>query len=410
VEESDLVLKLEAALYAAGDRPGTGKLARTGTWVQLTTPDARTHHRNAILRSIVDPEGLEARVDAAVDHYRGLGVPFCWFVTPSTRPLDTADVLLRKGFEHLETLHAMVADPAAFPPPPSEDITVEAVGEDGIATWVECAGRGWNMPPDGVERLRGDVRRALQQPDRSRFYFLARCRGAPAGTSSIKLLDGFAHFNGAAVPEAFRRRGIYRALVLERMRFVRERGLGLVTNHAVSTTAAPICARLGFRLVCTFDVYAFRPDREERAPAAPPSCAGRWPYLAAGTTRTTLAASGARCLETAARIASTFTCASRCRYASRSPQIIALAIRCSSMLARAIALVTCGGSGIRSRSSSAADIRASAARSRASPSAPHDSGSPSSATSSMTLAFNASRSASGPACTPTRKTPSTSFR
>jgi hypothetical protein len=37
---------------------------------------------------------------------------------------------------------------------------------------------------------------------------------------------------------------------------LRARGVGLVTNHAVSTTSAPICARLGFRRV--FDVAVFR--------------------------------------------------------------------------------------------------------------------------------------------------------
>lgn len=255
--DHDLVRKLESALYAAGERRGGVELISTDDWVRITMPGARTHHRNGVLRSVLAPERLEQRIQETIEHYRGLGVPFRWMVTPSTRPRDTAGALLRRGFEHIETLHAMVASPADFAAHASEDVTVEMVDAHAIDTWVECMGKGWEMPPDGLERFRGELRQALAEPDPTRFYFLARHRGTPAGTSSLKLLDGFAHFNGAAVPRELRGRGAYRAMVLERMRFLRDRGVRLVTNHCVSTTSAPVCARLGFRFVCPFEVYRF---------------------------------------------------------------------------------------------------------------------------------------------------------
>ena len=252
-----LVDTLESALWGDGDRLGDGQLVRTEEWVQLTTPVAKTHFRNGVLRSVLAPEALGARIDATIAHYRDLGVPFRWMVTPSTRPLDTAELLLRKGFEHVETLHAMVADPAGFPVHAGGDIKVERIDKSGADTWVECTGKGWNMPPDALERFRAELRRALAKADPIRFYFLARHRGTPAGTCAIRLDKGSAHFSGGEVREELRRRGIYRAMVLERMRFLRERGVTLVTNHCVSTTSAPICARLGFRRVCDFEVYRF---------------------------------------------------------------------------------------------------------------------------------------------------------
>jgi hypothetical protein len=253
----DLVRKLESALRVAEDRLRGAELVWTADWARITTPDARTHYRNGVLRSILEPDALGPRIDETIAHYGRLGVPFRWVVTPSTRPRDTSEVLLRKGFALAETLHAMVADPADFPPHAGGDVTVEMVGKDNLETWVLCTGRGWNMPPPAVGRFREELVRALARPDRTSFYFLARHRGAPAGTSSLSLMDGFAHFTGAEVPEEHRRRGIYRAMILERMRFLRERGVSLVTNHCVSTTSAPICARLGFRLVCPFEVYRF---------------------------------------------------------------------------------------------------------------------------------------------------------
>jgi len=255
-DDRALIAKLESALYASGDRAGDGDLVRNDEWVQLTTPEVKTHYRNGVLRSVLAAEALPDRIDRMIAHYRSVGVPFRWMVTPSTRPLDTGEVLLGRRFEHVETLHAMVADPAAFPPHAAGNgIRVERIDEGGIDAWAECSGKGFKMPQAGIERLRVELKQAMAEPEPTRFYFVARERGVPAGASSLRLLDGFAHFNGAAVPEEYRGRGVYRAMVLERMRFLRERGIPLVTNHCVSTTSAPICARLGFRFVCAFEVY-----------------------------------------------------------------------------------------------------------------------------------------------------------
>jgi GNAT superfamily N-acetyltransferase len=258
---ADLIRKLESALRVGEDRLRLrgAELVWTADWARITTPDARTHYHNGVLRSILAPEALESRIDETIAHYGRLGVPFRWMVTPSTRPRDTAEALLRKGFVHAETLHAMVADPADFPAHAGGEVTVEMVGKEGLDTWVACTGRGWSMPPPALERFRQELTRAIARPDPTSLYFLARYRGAPAGTSSLSLKDDFAHFDGAAVEEELRGRGIYRAMVLERMRVLRERGIRLVTNHCVSTTSAPICAGLGFRLVCTFEVYRFGP-------------------------------------------------------------------------------------------------------------------------------------------------------
>jgi GNAT superfamily N-acetyltransferase len=251
-----LVERLESALYETAGRGGIGELVRRPDWVQLTTPEAKTPFRNGILRSIVTVDALAYQIERAVAHYRRYGVPFRWFVTPSTRPVDTGDALIDAGFVHADTLHAMAASPADFPEPRRDDVTVEVVGPDTVETWLSVEQRGWGMPDAGIERFRKEViSEVVAAPEPTSIYYLARLDGEPAGTASVALCGDSAHFKGSVVREEFRRRGIYTELIYARMRDLRARGIGLATIHGREATSAPVCAKLGFETACRFHVY-----------------------------------------------------------------------------------------------------------------------------------------------------------
>jgi predicted acetyltransferase len=55
---------------------------------------------------------------------------------------------------------------------------------------------------------------------------------------------------------AFRRRGLYRALVASRLGYAAERGIPFVTSHARASTSAPLLERLGFETVCEFQLFS----------------------------------------------------------------------------------------------------------------------------------------------------------
>lgn len=249
----DDVDRLELALYVESGRGTGSEVVRTGTWVQLTTPDAPTEFRNGILRSVLRSDEVDARIDEAIAHYGAL--PFRWFVTPSTRPADMDEHLARKGFSHVDTLWAMTADARDFPEPAHPDVTVEEIGEDGLEEWLATMGRGWNMPAAGIDRFRKEIRANFAATPRVRHYFLARWDGEPAGSGSLRLFDDFAFFNGGETNERFRKRGVYREMVLARMKFLRERGIFRVTNHCRHRTSGPLCRKLGFRTVCEFRTW-----------------------------------------------------------------------------------------------------------------------------------------------------------
>ncbi len=253
------VAKLEQALCYLED-PGDGfEEFQSETWVQYTEPNAPTHFRNGVLRSVLQPDELQERIAATIAHYDALSLPFRWMVTPSTRPLNTLDVLMANGFTHHETLEGQVADPANFPAPPEDDVEVVEVDEDLIEDWIEVNRLGFGLPEQAVPRFRQSMTRRLSEDPRCHCTLLARVDGKPAAVGSYVLRDDFAHFSGAATVKAFRRRGLYRRLILERMARLRAAGISLVTNHCVSTTSAPICKRVGFEHVCDFEVLIHTP-------------------------------------------------------------------------------------------------------------------------------------------------------
>lgn len=255
---AETVHKLETALYNL--QPVVGwELVREDDWLQYTQFDAPTHYRNGVLRSVLAEGEADARIERTIEHYREHDLPFRWVVTPTTRPRDTATRLAAHGLQHFETLEAMVARPVDFPPPMRGDVEIVEVDESKVEEYVAVSKDGWGLVPPAVVRFRESLLRHLAKEPRDSVYLVARLDGVPAATGSFSLIEDFAHFSGAATNPAYRRRGLYRELILARMAILRERGVTLATNHCVSTSSAPICARLGFERICDFEVYTWEP-------------------------------------------------------------------------------------------------------------------------------------------------------
>jgi GNAT superfamily N-acetyltransferase len=83
----------------------------------------------------------------------------------------------------------------------------------------------------------------------NRRFLLATIEGEPAGSSNVALFPpAAATVNGGAVRPKFRGRGIYRAMVAERLKIAREAGVdGLCVWGG--DMSRPILAKLGFEKV-----------------------------------------------------------------------------------------------------------------------------------------------------------------
>ena len=154
-----------------------------------------------------------------------------------------------RGFGLFETLCCMTSCPDDHPEPdPDPDgPIVKAVDAASAEQYIQTSGDAWSMPEAGRRRFRTLLARELAREERNALHFIAFDDGEPAGTGSMSIFPRSVHFSGSAVLDRFRGRGLYRALILERMRILRSMGRDLVTVHAVDKTSAPILRRMGFR-------------------------------------------------------------------------------------------------------------------------------------------------------------------
>ncbi|TCN35304.1 acetyltransferase (GNAT) family protein [Kribbella orskensis] len=70
--------------------------------------------------------------------------------------------------------------------------------------------------------------------------------GTPVAVAGVELVDSVARLWGGAVLEAYRGRGVYRALLAARMTYAAEHGGTMALTQGRITTSSPILQRLGF--------------------------------------------------------------------------------------------------------------------------------------------------------------------
>jgi ribosomal protein S18 acetylase RimI-like enzyme len=128
--------------------------------------------------------------------------------------------------------------------------TLELPRAERAAEWGRVLGLGFadgGEPfPFAVDLAR--VRAGLEHS----VMLLAVVGGVAAGGAAISIMNGTAHFSGAAVLPEFRGRGIQRALTAERLRIAHERGCRLAKLDVYAGTVSHRNAeRAGFRVAYT---------------------------------------------------------------------------------------------------------------------------------------------------------------
>jgi GNAT superfamily N-acetyltransferase len=242
---------IEAPRRAFLPLPDTQVIERPG-WLQLVTPSLRQGGLNEVAFSALDEEEADSVIDETLALYRRLGLRFRWTVGPDSRPADLAERLARRGLRQTE-LHGMIRETTAAPFDPEGAITVEEVSERTVEEFSRTMAEGWEMDPAPIEAFNRTV---LAHPDRRHRLFLARYQGAPAGTAGLVAFERSVYLLGGVVLPAFRKRGLYRALVTARLRFAAEREIPFATSHARASTSAPLLERLGFETFCRFPVFS----------------------------------------------------------------------------------------------------------------------------------------------------------
>ncbi|MGN6106450.1 MAG: GNAT family N-acetyltransferase [Kofleriaceae bacterium] len=219
-------------------------------WLQIVTPSFKRGGFNGVSFCALDEAGVDAAIDAAIAEYHALGIQFRWTVTPDCRPADLAERLARRGLARSWSC-GLARSTANLPDAPSE-VRVEEVDHATIDAYTRVMAEGWQDDPAPLAVAHAAV---LAEPARRHRLYLAYCDGEPAAAASYVAFPRSAYLLGAVALPQFRRRGLYRALVIARLRAAAARGLELAISHAREETSAPVLERMGFERIARWPVF-----------------------------------------------------------------------------------------------------------------------------------------------------------
>ena len=183
---------------------------------------------------------------------------FGWVTAPGDTPRDLERRLAAADLHPIAHLAGMAASvDLAIAPNPA--VRVREVTPAEASREAEMMGRAYGMPADIVELFNRLLWSSPRIKSRSYFAYLEGDRPIAWSylvylpDSKIVLLGG-----AATAPEA-RGRGVYSALVKQRLADARADGREAAVIQADRDTSAPICAKLGFRELCSMEVFAWMP-------------------------------------------------------------------------------------------------------------------------------------------------------
>lgn len=228
--------------------------------VEVVRHVADAHGWNGVLWSDLDETDADAAIAEQIAYFTGLGRDFEWKLYGHDLPTDLGQRLTEAGFtpEPQETL--MVGEVAA--------LTLDAELPDGIRLLPATDRAGVDLVADVHEkafgtdssRLRARLLDQLAADPDTVVAVVALAGDEPVSAARMELVPGtrFAGLWGGGTVEAWRGRGIYRALVAHRARIAADRGYRYVQVDA-SDQSRPILERLGLTALTTTTPYVYEP-------------------------------------------------------------------------------------------------------------------------------------------------------
>ncbi|MEO8846868.1 MAG: GNAT family N-acetyltransferase [Kofleriaceae bacterium] len=219
-------------------------------WLQIVTPSLKTGGLNEVIYSLLDEHGADAAIDTAIAIYRDRGLKFRWNAGPGSGPIDLGERLERRGLTPSRGRGMARSTDVGDAGDASDVAGVVEVDRATVGDYTRVMASGWSAESAPLLALHHH----LLAEGRQRL-FVAYCDGVAAAAGSYVAFARSAFLMRGVVVEAFRGRGLYRALVEARLRHARGRGISIATTHARESTSAPILEKLGFETVCSIPMY-----------------------------------------------------------------------------------------------------------------------------------------------------------
>jgi GNAT superfamily N-acetyltransferase len=194
-------------------------------------------------------EPAEAVLDRAIRAVADRVSRSFWVVGPTARPVDLRERLLQRDFREVVRWEGLILDDLSIAADLDQSVQIEPLSSTNAHEYaVRCTS---SDDPDFHAYLLAAAQRFLQSDDRAVELSIARLDGEVAGYAVLRLQpNGVAYLRDAMTVPAFRRRGVYSALVAHRLRTAAHHGARVAVVQALEHTSAPILRKLGFRPVC----------------------------------------------------------------------------------------------------------------------------------------------------------------
>ena len=215
---------------------------------------------NSVLRAKLEPQNVDAVIEATLSRYKARDVPMMWWTGPATRPKNLGTALVAHGLVSEEgDSPGMAADLRTLNEnstgPPRFDMELVKDAES-LGAWAETLLAACSMP--------GFVAKAMFHLCTSLGYgkasmmrhYYGRLDGEGVATSSLFLAAGVARiYNVSTLPRA-RHQGIGAAMTLEPLREARALGytIGVLTSTQLGVG---VYRRIGFEEYCKVGQYVW---------------------------------------------------------------------------------------------------------------------------------------------------------
>lgn len=173
-----------------------------------------------------------------------------WWVTSTTRPLDTEDYLLHRGgvlSDSFQILARELGTETAQRVAPN-DVEVELVSDERtLRDAIHVETQGWGRPlldEESIGRRLIEVLHDLEAA--TRFQFVAYIDGIPISTGCCRIDGEVGRLYGAVTLPEFRLRGAYQAILSSRLRQARALGATIAITRGRPLKSGPILVKAGF--------------------------------------------------------------------------------------------------------------------------------------------------------------------
>ncbi|MEN8240641.1 MAG: GNAT family N-acetyltransferase [Chloroflexota bacterium] len=211
---------------------------------------------NLVIKTNLTTENADETIQTVQDQFKAQEKAFGWWVSDLSLPADLGTRLEAAGLAKvvetagmsLDVHHPISANPA---------VRVGQVATGDVPIVADLYHRAYPVPkPLAEHRVELWEKMGFMQ-----FFAYVEESEDPVAVASMWYRPGYpiALLGGAATLTEYRGRGIYTALVAQRLKKAIADGMQTAIIAADRSTSAPICKKLGFAEQCSLALYAWTP-------------------------------------------------------------------------------------------------------------------------------------------------------